>query len=68
MLRQVKVHASFAKGRVTFRGLWPVPGRLTVDRFDPFHCLIFSLLLPVVRRVTTTDFRKMVPRALGCWT
>jgi hypothetical protein len=68
MLRRVKIYVNSPTGKYAFKGWRPVLDRLTVGLADPCQCLIHLLLLSITRRVTTTDFRKMVPRALGCWT
>jgi len=68
MLRRVKIYVKSPQGRYTFANWQSVRHRLPVGLSEPRRYLISLLLLPPVRRVTATDFRKVVPRALGCWT
>ena len=68
MLRRIKMYVKSPEGQYTFNNWQSVKHRLPVDLSDPRRYLIFPLLPPVARRVTATDFRKIVPRALGCWT
>ncbi len=68
MLRRIKIYVKSPPGRHTFANWQSVVHSLPVGLSDLHRYLIFPLLLPVARRVTATDFRKMVPRALGCWT
>jgi hypothetical protein len=68
MLRRIKIYVKSPQGRYAFNNWQSVKHRLPVDLSDSRRYLIFHLLLPAARRVTSTDFRKMVPRALGCWT
>ena len=68
MLRRIKICVKSPQGRYAFTNWQSVKHRLPVGLSDPRRYLIFPLHLPAARRVTSTDFRKMVPRALGCWT
>ncbi len=68
MLRRVKLYVRSPHGRYTFANWQSVKHRLPVGLSDARRYLIFPLILPAARRVTATDFRRMVPRALGCWT
>jgi hypothetical protein len=68
MLRRIKLYVKSPPGRYIFDNWQSVKRRLSVGLSDPRRYLIFPLHLPAARRVTATDFRKMVPRALGCWT
>jgi hypothetical protein len=68
MLRRVKIYVKSPHGRYTFVNWQSIKHRLPVGLSDACRYPIFPLLLSAGRRVTTTDFRKMVPRALGCWT
>jgi hypothetical protein len=68
MLRRIKIYVKSLPGRHIFDNWQSVAHRLPVGLSDPRRYLIFPPYLPAARRVTATDFRKMVPRALGCWT
>ena len=68
MLRRVKIYVKSPHGRYTFANWQSVLDRLPVGLSDVRRYLIFPLILPAARRVTATDFRKIEPRALGCWT
>jgi hypothetical protein len=68
MLRRIKMYIKCPQGGYSFTNWQSVKRRLPVGMSDPRCFLISPLLLPAARRVSATDFRKMVPRALGCWT
>ena len=68
MLRRIKMYVKSPQGRYTFNNWQSVEHRLSVGLSDARRYLIFPLILSAARRVTATDFRKMEPRALGCWT
>ena len=68
MLRRIKIYLKSPQGRYTLANWQSVNRRLPVGLSDARRYLIFPLHLPAARRVTATDFRRMVPRALGCWT
>jgi hypothetical protein len=68
MLRRVKIYVKSPRGRYIFANWQSIKHRLPVGLSDARRYLTFPLSLPAARRVTATDFRKMEPRALGCWT
>ena len=68
MLRRVKIYVKSPHGRYTFANWQSVKHRLPVGLSEARRYLIFPLHLPAARRVTATDSRILVPRALGCWT